>query len=190
LIKDYYGLGQDAYIMQYIHNQIEYDSRETPSSDLPKSIRLDLLNVVGISVINLTSTNHNKEKEKFSSYQQEFLIPNDNLIQFKQHSVNLIPPGRHVWLVDAPGSEFLLSPLHAGDLIDRGYKVTVERSIYKPDMDSEYAIMGCELCTSGSWRYCPSTTLILLPEDHHHQILQESVLTRDYVFIHDTSILT
>jgi len=177
-------------MMQYIHNQIEYDTRETPAPDLPKAIRLGLLNAVGVTVINLISMNSNQE-DKLSLYQQQILIQNDNLIQFKrQNSVNLIPPGKHVWLVDTPGLEILLSPLQAGDLLDRGYKVTVESSKNRSDMDYEYATMGCELCASGSWRYSPPTTLILLPQSHHYQILLESSLPRDYVFIYDISCLS
>jgi len=60
----------------------------------------------------------------------------------------------------------------------------------RSDMDYEYATMGCELCASGSWRYSPPTTLILLPQSHHYQILLESSLPRDYVFIYDISCLS
>jgi saccharopine dehydrogenase (NAD+, L-lysine forming) len=54
-----------------------------------------------------------------------------------------------------------ITPEFAGELVSRGYKITVERSSQRIFPAEEYAAVGCELAEAGSWVDAPTDTLIL-----------------------------
>eukprot|EP00794_Sanderia_malayensis_P012780 gene12780-14091_t len=62
-----------------------------------------------------------------------------------------------------------LTPQACKDLLNSGFKVTVERSQQRIFADEEYGLAGCTLVSGGKWRDAPSDAFILgikeLPQD-------------------------
>ena len=54
-----------------------------------------------------------------------------------------------------------LLPEHAKALLEKGYKVTVEKSKTRCIPDKEYSAVGCELVDSESWPNAPKDAVIL-----------------------------
>jgi len=192
IVTNFYGPGEDAYIMQYIHCPEEYNSRERPAPDLNKAIRLGMLNAVGITVS--WCSEGGKEQELSSptpSKPVSLSIDNSNSNEIRNHHIYPFPL-KHLWLVDHSGSELLMSPSQAGAFIDTGFKVTVERSLTRTVSDADYAIEGCELCGSGSWRFSPPGAFILVFPDGICELLQSNVVAdnhRQYQFVSDLASL-
>jgi len=82
---------------------------------------------------------------------------------------------RHYWLPDIKGSDEILTPQDARDMLSKGYKVTVEMSRRfprkAPNHDPSYAMEGCTLVPSGSQRMAPPDAIVLKSKD---QIVRSS----------------
>jgi len=71
-----------------------------------------------------------------------------------------------------------LTPVHAKQLIEKGHRVTVEKSSMRCVPDKDYEEAGCTLVDEGTWADAPEDAIILglkeLPESsaplHHHHI--------------------
>jgi saccharopine dehydrogenase (NAD+, L-lysine-forming) len=71
-----------------------------------------------------------------------------------------------------------IAPAHAKTLIERGFRVTVEKSSQRAIADNSYLAAGCEMVEQGSWVHAPVDAFILgvkdLPTDtnplHHRHI--------------------
>ena len=54
-----------------------------------------------------------------------------------------------------------LIPIHAKELIKKGFKVFVEKSNKRLYQDEEYKKVGCQIMESGSWERAPLKSYIL-----------------------------
>ena len=76
-----------------------------------------------------------------------------------------------IWLRDETRRTERRTPLlpeGAGALIDKGFRITVERSAKRIVADADYQKAGCEMVPPGSWSEAPADTIVLglkeLPE--------------------------
>jgi len=166
LITNYYGANQDGYMYQYVHNQDEYDHRKKPSGDLSTIIRLGLLDAVGVKIDWVTEEKERERNEQIKANKKELESGRKEKKPSLERTNSIFGESfKHVWLIDAPKSAQLLTPDQAQRLLDQNFVVTVEKSSSRSVPDSEYAILGCMICPSGSWRFTSPSTYILVPSD-------------------------
>jgi len=70
----------------------------------------------------------------------------------------------HLWIRDEIKTEEGRTPIipeHARELLNEGYKITVEKSTQRCFKDEEYAAVGCNIAEHGTWRQAPRDTIIL-----------------------------